>query len=248
MATDESYPKPGSTTTVRAPDGPGLAGDTIDAFVTWAASVPVGDVQLIRDAVADARGDDDVVERLLEAVMDLPVRDVGRHRVLLSTLGELGDPRAVEPLATFIWHATIVVPQQGGDGCRFEASLGESLQARAVEMLSYLRTTEADEATLRVAAEHPSPGVRAAAIDAHLYNHDDDPAEASRMREHVRDADVPLVGLPRFTRNSTREDFERAVDAYYERYPTQRAPRPNLPSIDGPAPQPRTDQEPDDVQ
>ena len=249
MPTDESPAKPVATITeVEVPEGPGLTADTLDAFVTWAATVPIGRVQLIRDAVADARGDDVLVEHLLAALGELPVRDVGRHRVLLSTIGELRDPRALESLTRFIWHATIVGPQRGGIGCGFEASLGESLQARAVEMLSYLRTSEADEETLRVATDHPSPGVRSAAIDAHLYNHGDDPAEASRLRERVRDTDSPLIGLPRFTRATTRADFERAVEAYFEQYPSQRAPRPDLPSIDGPAPRPRADEEPTDVQ
>ncbi len=216
--------------------------------MTWAATVPSGDVAVIRDAIADARGNDPVVEALLDALDDLPVRDVGRHRVILSTIGELGDARALPSLSRFIWHATLVIPPQGGDGCGFEASLGESLQARAVEMLSYLRTPEADDETLRVAVDHPSQGVRAAAIDAFLFNHDDDPEEASRMRQRVRDTDTVLVGVPRFTRDRTRADFDGAVEEYLERYPTQRAPRPEGPSVHGETPTPRADEEPTDVQ
>jgi HEAT repeat protein len=246
---DEQPVKPVATRTeVEVPEGPGLTAATVDAFITWAAGVPVGDVQVVRDAVAAAQGDDEVVARLLAELADLPVRDVGRHRVLLSTIGELRDPRAGEPLSRFIWHATIVAPEQGGDGCGFEASLGESLQARAVEMLSYLGTGEANEETLRVAAEHPSQGVRAAAIDAHLFNHDDDPDEATRIRQRVRDTDTPLIGMPRFTRETTRADFERAVEAYLERYPTQRPAQPDRPSVHGPSPRPRADEEPGDVQ
>lgn len=108
-------------------------------------------------------------------------------------------------------------------------------------MLSYLGTAEADEETLRVAVEHRSQGVRAAAIDAHLFNHADAPEEASRLRDQVRDTDTPLVGMPRFTRDTSRADFERAVEAYLEQYPSQRPPRPDLPSIDGPVPDPRHD-------
>lgn len=248
MTDDDAPVKPSVTMSeLRVPEGPVLAADTVDAFVTWAASVPVGEVRVVRDAIERARGDDELVERLLAELADLPVRDPGRHRVLLSTLGELRDARAVEPLARFIWHATLVAPEQGGDGCGFEASLGEALQARAVEMVSYIGTSEAVEETLRVAVDHPSQGVRAAAIDAHLFNHDDDPDEASRMRERVRDVDAVLVGMPRFTRSTTRADFERAVEAYIDRYPTQRAPRPDRPSVDGPVPLPRAE-EPTDVQ
>lgn len=250
MSDGEQPTKPAasSTTEIEIRESPGLRSDTLDAFITWAAGMPVGNVDLIRESIAAARGDDAVFERLVAELADLPVRDVGRHRVLLSTIGELRDARAVEPLSRFIWHATIVVPERGGDGCGFEASIGESLQARAVEMLSFLGSDAATEETLRVAAEHPSQGVRAAAIDAHLYNHDDATEEGDRLRQRVRDTDAPLVGLPRFTRHTTRADFERSVEEYLERHPTQRPPRPELPSIDGPTPQQRADEESGDVQ
>lgn len=249
MPDEQPTEKPIATiTAVELAECPGLSATTVDAFVTWAAAVPVGEIAVIREAIADARDDDAVVESLMEKLVDLPVNDVGRHRVLLSTIGELGDARALEPLSRFIWHATLVAAQQGGDGCGFEASLGESLQARAVEMLSYLHTAEADDETLRVAVDHPSQGVRAAAIDAHLFNHDDDPDEALRMRQRVRDTDTVLVGVPRFTRDTTRADFERAVEAYLEQYPSQRAPQPEGPSVHGPTPSPRADEEPADVQ
>jgi hypothetical protein len=35
---------------------------------------------------------------------------------------------------------------------------------------------------------------------------------------------VPLVGVPRFTRDSDPQEFERAVMRFYERHPDQRGP------------------------
>jgi hypothetical protein len=225
---ENDTPKPAAVPpTARPPYGeaPPFTADTVDEFLRWAAGVPVAETAAIRERIAAARGDHALLDRLIEELWSLPVTDVGRHHVLLSTLGELRDGRVGPELARFVWHMDLVArPSADQEGCGFEAHPAEMLQARAAEMLSYLATDEAVEETLRIVAEHPRAGVRAAAIDAHLFNHDDSQDEVARLRGRVRSEDVPFVGVPRFTRGSEPQQFERAVREFYERHPEQRAP------------------------
>jgi hypothetical protein len=211
-----------------AASGPELSAEYLEEFLMWAGGVPVGAVDAIRTRIAAARGDAPLLDRLLQELWKFPVNDAGRHGLLLSTIGELRDGRSAQALAEFIWHPderiAPVAYVQENDGCVFGVSTAELLKARAAEMLAYLNTEEAVEATLRIAAEHPAASVRAAAVDAHLFNHDDAPEEMDRLRSRVRVEDVPLVGLPRFTSDTDREDFEREIREFYERHPEHIAP------------------------
>src|SRR4051794_36070914 len=160
-----------------------LTPGTVEKFVGWVAAVPVAEAQLIRDQVAQAAADVQVVDALAEALFRLPADDLGRHLLLLSVLGETRNPCAVGPLTRFIRlpgeAITPPQPAQMGEltGKERDATLldvGPVLQARAVEMLAYLRVPEAIDETLKVAADHPSRVVRVAAIDAYLFNHEND--------------------------------------------------------------------------
>lgn len=205
---------------------PDLGTDTIDEFLAWAGAVPVAATDRVRAQIASVRGDAGILDRLLEELWMLPVRDGARHYLLLSTIGELRDGRAATELARFIWQPDeriASVTHVAEEGCDFGAGTAELLKARAVEMLSYLQTPEAVEATMRVAAEYPATAVRAAAIDAHLFNHEDAPGEMDRLRGSVRSADAPLVGLPRFTRETNPREFDRAITDFYARYPDRLA-------------------------
>ena len=207
--------------------GPDLRAETIDEFLEWAGGVPTGDAEVVRERIASARDDSTLFERLLEELWKLPVRDDTRHFLLLSTIGELRDGRAAEGLARFIWlpdERISALEHEMADGCGFGPSTAEVLKARAVEMLAYLGTSEAVEEALRVAADHPTASVRAAAIDSHLYNHDDSAEEMDRLRGQLRSSEAHLVGLPRFTREANPEAFDRAITEFYAQHPDRRAP------------------------
>ncbi|KRC63020.1 hypothetical protein ASE14_04320 [Agromyces sp. Root81] len=223
-----------------AGEGPPLTPETLDDFVVWAAGVPVGDIDAVRRSIADVQ-DSAIAESLGEELWKLPVEDVSRHMVLLSIIGELRDPALEDALEAFVWHERLVDEKVDDEpeACTFEARPAEMLQARAAEMLSYLRTESSDNATLRIATEHPSRAVRASAIDAHLFNHDDSLHEIDRLNSIVKAEDVGLVGVARFTRGSDREDFDRAIAEYFDRHPDQAAPAVHP----GTEPDPRTDRQ-----
>jgi hypothetical protein len=211
---------------------PKLTDETIEEFLQWVAAVPVSDAQRIRDAVALARNDDAVHSALLSELFTLPVTDFGRHQLLLSILGELRRPDSTEHLIRFVnlpGDQVIPLPpqQQGGGLCTSYLNYCAGLQARAVEMLAYLGTSRALEATLQAASAHSSLPVRLAAIDGYLFNHQDSPEAVEHVRASIRQDEAKFVGLPRRDKDSDPDEFQARVADFYKRYPAEVPPRPH---------------------
>jgi hypothetical protein len=208
-----------------------LTADSVDAFLRWVASTPVSNAGVVQDAVSAARGDDEVVRVLTVNLLDLPVRDIGRHLMLLSIIGEMRRPEFLGPLVRFVGLAEeSVVPQRSdepGDGvCTSYLDAAAALQSRAVEMLAHLRTAEAFQAVLALASQHESRPVRLAALDAFAFNNDDSPDAIECARAAARPSESKMVGVPRRTRDSDPREFEARVLAFYEQYPEERPPAP----------------------
>ncbi len=214
-----------------------LEAGSVDAFVGWVARTPGSDVQAVRDAIAAARADGAVRDALIASLFNLPVRDIGQHLLLLSIVGEMRQPAFVEPLVKFIGLSpdSIVggVENVAGCGCGCGActsylDAAAMLKARAVEMLAWLRTSEALEAVLGFARYHESRVVRLAALDAYTFNHEDSPDAIARARASARRDEAKLVGLPRFSRDSDPAEFARSVAAFYEQHPEERPRAPHV--------------------
>ncbi|CAN7597441.1 hypothetical protein LJR289_004337 [Pseudoduganella sp. LjRoot289] len=223
-----------------------LAADTIDAFVRWVAATPGANVQDVRDAIAAARTDDAVVHALIANLFNLPTSDIGQHLLLLAIVGEMRQPAFSEPLVEFIGLApgSIVGDVSNQHACGTSISHIDAaalLKARAVEMLAFLRTSEAFEAVLGFARYHESRVVRIAALDAYIYNHEDSPDAIERARATARRNEAKFVGLPRFTRDSNPAQFAEKMAAFYEQHPEERPPVPHFargPTRQSPQPRP----------
>jgi hypothetical protein len=208
-----------------------LEAETLEHFVRWVAAVPVSEVQVIRHAISAARKDDSVFGALVASIFQLPVMDFGRHQLLLSILGELQHPKSVEPLAKFIdLPGDTVVPRPPPDQSKglFTSYLdyAGALQARAVEMLAFMKTGEALAAVLQIAASHTSRTVRLAALDAFVFNHGDSAEAIEKARAVARPEEAKMVGLPRRTRDFDPREFDGKVRAFYQRYPEENPPHP----------------------
>src|SRR5690349_5444811 len=143
---------------VVAPSAPAkLTSDTVEDFLRWVAAMPVSDAQLIRDRIAAVASDDAVLDALVSALFQLPVQDFGRHLLILSVVGEMRHPRSVEPLKRLVnLSGDAVIPQppaEQGTGLRTShLDYSAAIQARAVEMLAYVRTPEALDAVLEISS------------------------------------------------------------------------------------------------
>jgi len=100
------------------------------------------------------------------------------------------------------------------------------LRARAAEMLSYIGTHSALDATRDVVHRHPSPEVRIAAIDAYLFQLHDSADARAELQGLVQPDDRKMIGLPRRTRDMDVREFDARLNAFYERYPDERPPAP----------------------
>jgi hypothetical protein len=208
-----------------------LASETIEEFVRWVAAVPVSEAQLIRDQIAVAKGDGPVFAALVGHLFQLPVPDFGRHLLLLSVLGELRDPKSVEPLLRFINLPPDSLfgqtPTRQGQGpATSYLDYSAALQARAAEMLAFIRTPAALDKVLVVASEHKSRTVRLAALDGFIFNHDDSPEALDKARTAARPGEAKFVGLARRERDFNPREFDSKVRAFYQRYPEEQPPIP----------------------
>jgi hypothetical protein len=210
-----------------------LEAGSIDAFLGWVARTPGSEVRGVRDAIAAARADGTIADALLASLFNLPVRDIGQHLLLLSVIGEMRQPASVEPLVKFIGlppHSIVDDVTNACDcgACMSHLDAAAMLKARAVEMLAWLRTSDALEAVLGFARYHESRVVRLAALDAYTYNHDDSREAIERARASARRDEAKLVGVPRFTREGDAAHFARRMSAFYEEHPEEQPRTPHV--------------------
>jgi hypothetical protein len=207
-----------------------LTRGTISTFLHWAANVPVAHRETIRRKIAKVANDNVLVMALCADLLALDDIDRVRHFMLLSTLGETRNAIAVPALEKLVWHERKTDRHEGPTpGCADASTtdLLAGLQARAVEMIAYIGGESAHEVLFEVLERHPAKAARIAAIDAYLFNHDDSDAAKERLRSKVQPADAKFIGLPRFTRGSSRGEFDTRVAAFYRSNPNERPPIPS---------------------
>lgn len=230
-SSDDDLPRSfGPIVNPKPPNPVALTAASVDDFLIWVQGVPQSQTALIREQIAQAANDNAVIEALATRLIDIPVQDIGRHLMILSILGETRNPRAVDPLNRFVWFKDPLVREPNkvlGPGIhtsRFNYDGG--LRARAAEMLAYIGTDSALQATRDVVRQHPGQEVRIAAIDAYLFHYQDS-EEAKAELQRIAEADErKLIGIPRRTRDMDVKDFDARLHAFYERYPEERAPVP----------------------
>ncbi len=207
-----------------------LTAGSVDAFLIWVQGVPQSQTRVIREQIARGAHDNAVIDALAARLFEIPVQDIGRHLMILSILGETKNERAIDPLTRFVWHknALVTLPtEELGPGVHTSFfNYDGGLRARAAEMLSYIGTRLAMQATRDVVQRHPSQEVRIAAIDAYLFQlHDSDDAK-SELQRITQPDERKMIGLPRRTRDMDVKEFDARLNAFYERYPEERPPVP----------------------
>ncbi|WP_069160166.1 hypothetical protein [Nocardia altamirensis] len=195
--------------------------DNVRDFVAWVASAPRSMVDTVRAAIAEDYGED-VVDALGELLLTEPEIDLAHATTTLSILGEARHPAAIRYLREFVWDTSDIDdpiadanPPLLTDGkfigCDMDLKRKAVLQARAAEMLCYLRLDQVFDYTLQIVVEHPEPQVRHAAIDAYLYNNGDSAEVRDELMRTVREEDRPWVGLPRRTADMDAATFDATL-------------------------------------
>ena len=206
----------------------------LEALLLAVATTPTSDRQLIVDTVDAFDNRERVASLLNDALLELPVHDVGRHLIVLSLTGQLRHPSSVDPLERFVWldDARLLPPDShagtpSGLACHFEPF--GALQARAAEMLVWVTRGDYREGIGRILSEHPSTQVRVATIDACAYVADDDPGAIEQLRQLAQAEDQWAVGLPRRARDGEGNFDADAFHAAIARHQSVYGSTPELP-------------------
>jgi hypothetical protein len=193
----------------------------VKKFVEWAGFSAVEERETARRTIAAASDNKEVVKAIIDEIelaKDVKAGDNSRALLLLSILGEMKSPHAQDYLVKF---ANRELPKEGTvvDGEILERTAQAMLQGKAVDGIAYLRNQEAEAAVLAIVAEHPSIIVRAEAIRAYLWNHDDEQNARKTLLRYVRKGEE--IYLDRVSRlpGDDAETFNRKLEVYLKAHP-----------------------------
>jgi hypothetical protein len=93
-------------------------------------------------------------------------------------------------------------------------------------MLAYLEAGGSLTDILDIAATHPSVSVRAAAIDAYMFNMGDTSAAAATLRGRVQTSDAAYIGRPRMTKTMNVRAFDDQLRSFVATHPETAAGAP----------------------
>jgi hypothetical protein len=180
---------------------------SVSAFIDWAAGSPEIMAAFCDEAFAAQRED---------------------HSRALVTLGLIGEARGKSGEECLVKFMALPFPETGAvvDGEILEQTALGTLQAKAIDGLAYLRSDSGDKMVFEAIAKHPSRIVRAEAIAAYLWNHDNSERAKAALRPYVHKDE--LIFLDRVTRieGEKKESFNRKLAAYLKAHPEARPPAP----------------------
>lgn len=195
------------------------------AFIDWASLSIPAEREDARRALAAASGNDQIARAFFDAALAAEKTDHSRALVALSLLGEMRN-RAAEPwLRDFVRRP---LPREGTlvNGEILEQTALATLQAKAIDGLAYLNSESANREVLNAVAQHPSRVVRAEAIDAYLWNHQDSQAARETLRRYVRKDEQIFLDRVRRESGEPAESFNRKLEAYLKAHPDAAPPLP----------------------
>jgi hypothetical protein len=206
-------------------------------FIDWAAGSTADQHEAGREAIRAASANDGIAKALYEEALRLSTVDHSRALIALSVLGELRNPTGQRLLLQFVNQP---LPSKGTEveGVILEQEALATLEAKAVQGLAYMNNGTALEQTLQVIGKHPSRIVRAAAIEAFLFNFGDNADTRGLLSQYVSKDELVFLDRPRRVAGESSAAFNAKLEAYFKAHPELIAPKPEpgevnaLPSLD----------------
>ncbi len=204
---------------------PLTSGDDVPQFLDWAGASHVDEREDGRKAMAAAGNNKDVLQALIKEVERVKTLD---HTRALLALALLGETRSPEAQAFFVEFAQRPLPTEGPviEGEIIEQTRAAQLQAKAVDGLAYANNESSNKVVTEIIANHPSKIVRAEAINAYLWNHEDSDDARKLLSQYVRKDELILIDRVRRTTGENAESFNRKLDQFLKRHPEVVPPRP----------------------
>ena len=195
------------------------------AFIDWASASTKEQDGVVREMIARARDNADIVAAICEEAFAKQEVDHSRALVALSLLGETKSPTGMDCLAKFVGQP---LPEKGTvvDGEIIEQTALASLQAKAIDGLAYLRNEKADQLVMEAVAKNPSRIVRAEAIAAYLWNHNYDAKAQEALKSVIRKDDVIFLDRLVKQADEPKEAFNRKLETYLKQHPEVVPPSP----------------------
>jgi hypothetical protein len=206
---------------------PALTSDEdVTHFLDWAGASHVDEREDARKAIAAAGNNKAVVEGLIKEVERVKTLD---HTRALLALALLGETRSPEAQAFFVEFAQRPLPTEGPviEGEIIEQTRAAQLQAKAVDGLAYANNESSNKVVMEIIANHPSKIVRAEAINAYLWNHEDSDDARKLLSQYVRRDELILIDRVRRTTGENAESFNRKLDQFLKQHPDVVPPRPD---------------------
>lgn len=200
-----------------------LTAATVETFIDQAFSAPKKLDESIRQEVHKAGGDTLIVQRMIEQFYQSRQTDYNRSLVILSLLGEMGTPLAIEFYQNILDEVPESPDKLPGEYLS-QRDLLEMLQAKAIQSLAYVKSSIADSIVLHLVVWHPAVAVRSAGIDAYLFNHDDSKSAKEKLRSVLDESAWIYIDRVRRKKSIVNKSLDEDLENFYNKYPDQVAP------------------------
>jgi hypothetical protein len=207
------------------------------AFLDWASFSTEDEREDARRALAEAQGNREIAQAFCDEANRTYREDFSRAQVALALLGEMRSTTGEACMNTLLAQP---LPTKGTEveGEIVEQTQLAMLQAQAVEGLAWLRSSSGDEAVLRAAGGNPHVVVRAAAVNAYLWNHGDTTEAKQTVLRYVRTTEAIFVDRVRREPGESATSFNAKLATFRKAHPELEAPAPERLSVE-----PKTDPE-----
>jgi len=201
------------------------AQESVQHFIDWASASYASESEDVYKALSAARENRAIAEAFCEEVSRSVMSDYSRTLVTLGLLGAMKSPVGTECLVKFLHRP---FPAQGAviDGEIVEQTAMGMLQAKVVDGLAFLRSADADKEVFWAVREHPSRVVRAEAIDAYLWNHNDSADAKATLARYVRPDEKVFLDRVRRGDGEGAKQFNPKLESFLKRHPDLMAPNP----------------------
>jgi hypothetical protein len=165
------------------------------------------DMSLVYKAIDVLREQPNFVKLLIARYESLPETRYDERLLMIQLIGEFRTKMGFEYLKAVVWKEpppSIEV----ADGLSIRDH-EEIIQSKAVHGLAYMRNEEGFKETLTVMCNHKALPVRIAAINAYMWNHNDNDQAAKQLYDSLPTDLHKYVGRPRFHRDMNPRDFNR---------------------------------------